>query len=90
MGESKMITDCGAPTHTRFCREHNVADCAVCIKVDGACDHGGCHKPATFRVKVIATRTERVVEVRPLCIPHMVDFTSRTDGGAYAFEAVSL
>lgn len=83
-------TDCGTPTRTATCRAHNVHDCAVCIKAAGACDWGGCHTHAAVRARCFRANTGAVVETRPLCISHLVTFTSMTDGGRWAFESTSL
>lgn len=85
-----MITDCGAPTRTATCREHNVRGCAVCIKTAGACDWGGCHTHAAARGRCIRAATGAVVETRPLCIPHLVAWSQMTGGGRWAFESTSL
>lgn len=83
-------TDCGVETKTSVCVEHNVKLCWVCIKARGLCNHGGCHTRAAFRVRCIATVSARTVEVRPLCVKHTVDFTSRTEDGRWSFEATSI
>lgn len=83
------MTDCGLPTDTTTCTEHNVAGCAVCIKHAGACDWGGCHEQAAFRATVRSRVTERVLEVRPLCVAHLVAFAAHETHGCLV-DAISL
>lgn len=57
----------------------------------GMCDWGRCCAAATMRVRCTSVRTEKVVEVRHLCISHMVDFaTTESSGGEYTFDAASV
>lgn len=85
-----IITDCGLPTDTATCQEHNVGGCATCIKDEGACDWGGCHEPAAQRVLCVHRMTGRVLEQRPLCDRHSEAYQGLTHGGVYTFETLKL
>jgi hypothetical protein len=88
--DAAELTDCGTPTRSRYCREHNVRDCATCIKTAGACDWGACHEPAAVRGRCLLASTGEVAETRPLCVRHMVTWSQRTGGGRWSFESESL
>jgi hypothetical protein len=54
------------------CSLHSQADCGICHRLPGQCDHGTCQAAATVKVTYRSpVNTARIAEVRSFCGKHL-------------------
>jgi hypothetical protein len=68
-----FVTDSlGYVTFPYPCSLHSQADCAICHRLPGQCDHGTCQAVATVKVTYRSpVNPARIVEVRSFCAKHL-------------------